>query len=524
MTNTLYYDPYDRGIAEQPYPLYARMRDEAPLYYNEEHDFYAVTRHADVKAGLADHHAFSSARGDILEMIKQDAPMPPGTFICEDPPMHSIHRAIVQRIFAPRRMVGIDDRIRTITQQIFDRLNGRESFDFIADLGAQIPMHVIGVLLGIPEAYFEEVRDSVDSRLITQDGKPMQIGGDMAMQLDEGFGRFIDWRIENPADDIITELLNVDLTDTDGQQRKLSKDELLTFINILAGAGNETTNKVIGWMGKVLAEHPDQRRELVADPRLIPAALDELLRYEPPGPHIARYCTRDTEIAGGVVPAGSAILLVTASANRDPRVFDQPDVFNIHRNAAAHLTFGHGIHTCIGSVLARKEAHIVCAELLKRFPQWDVELEHARLLATSTVRGWETLPAYTSALGKQQIHERIRAAAAADAAPNAAAPASLDGEWTVTVKGPTGPMDSHFSIATQDGVMQGVQSGDGAVNEVDQIDYDSDTGSITWINKIRKPMKMTLTFSGKVDGDKMDGKVKAGFMGSYPFVAVKQSS
>ncbi len=506
----VYYDPYRRDIVKNPYPTYRRLREEAPLYYNEEYDFYAVSRYEDVRNGLADNKTFISGRGGILEIIKADVEMPPGTFIFEDPPLHTMHRTVVQRIFSPRRMNGLEERVRAITVNCLDKLAGRREFDFISDIGTQVPMRVIGTLLGIPEEDFDAVRESADARLRTEEGQQMDYSG--GFHMDESFEPYLEWRSKNPADDVITELLQVEFEDETGTRRRLSREELITFCTVLAGAGNETTNKLIGWTGKTLAEHPDQRRALVEDPSLIPDAVEEILRYEPPGPHIGRYVARDTEFHGRTVPAGSAILFIAASANRDHRVFPDPDRFDIHRDRAAHCTFGYGIHTCIGNVLARLEGRVVLQELLKRFPEWNVDMDRAELESTTTVRGWATLPAYVGSVKPRPVAKPAPEDAAAP-------PASVDGTWTVTIKGPTGAMPSTLVLETVDGVLTGNQSGEGTTTPIDGITYEQ--GKIVWTNAITKPMKLKLQFSGEVRGDTMEGKDKAGFMGSYPFTGTR---
>ncbi len=519
----IHYSPYDSSIFKDPYPTLKRLREESPVYYNPEVDFYALSRYDDVRAALKDHETFSSARGDILELIKQDAPFPPGTFIMEDPPEHTVHRTLVQKIFAPRRMLNLEAEIRKITQDCLDRLVGREEFDFISDIGAEIPMRVIGALLGIPESDYAAVRDSVDARLVTEEGQAMKVpAGDYGMQVDESFGDYIDWRIKEPADDVISELLAVTFTDHTGVERKLSREEILTFVNVLAGAGNETTNKVIGWTGKLLAEHPEQRAMLVAHPEKIPDAIEEILRYETPGPAISRYVTTDTTLHGVTIPAGSAVMLLVASANRDGDAFADADCFDITRERSAHTTFGYGVHTCIGNVLARTELRVVIEELLQRFPEWDVDLDNASLLNTSTVRGWESMPAYTSPVGLAKQRARRQAQLESQKG-HGLRTTDLAGEWLVSIKGPTGAMDSLLSLTYQAGVLAGVQSGDGQVNEIDSIDYDESSGEVTWVNKISSPMKMTLTFSGSFNPQgEIEGKVKAGMMGKWAFVARKQ--
>jgi cytochrome P450 len=218
---------------------------------------------------------------------------------------------------------------------------------------------------------------------------------EVAMIDGDFFGKYIDWRAEHPSDDIMTELLNVEFTDETGTVRRLTRDELLVYLSVVSGAGNETTTRLIGWAGKVLAEHPDQRRELAADPSLIPRAIEELLRFEPPAPHVARYVTTDIEYYGQTVPAGSVMMMLIGAANRDDRQFPpDADIFNIHRESRQHLTFSVGTHFCLGSALARLEGRIALEEILKRFPDWEVDLSECKLSPTSTVRGWETMPAH----------------------------------------------------------------------------------------------------------------------------------
>jgi len=208
----------------------------------------------------------------------------------------------------------------------------------------------------------------------------------------EIFADYIDWRAEHPSDDLMTELLQAEFEDETGSTRRLTRAEVLTYVTVIAGAGNETTTRLIGWTGKVLADHPDQRRELVDDPTLIPNAIEELLRFESPAPHMARYVASDVEVHGQTVPEGSIMLFMVGSANRDDRQFPDGDRFDIHRQIAQHLTFGYGIHFCLGAALARLEGRIALEEVLLRFPEWDVDVDAARLSPTSTVRGWETLP------------------------------------------------------------------------------------------------------------------------------------
>ncbi|MEU1982948.1 cytochrome P450 [Nocardia sp. NPDC019395] len=389
----VYYDPYDVELNADPYPMFKRIREEKPLYYNETHDFYALSRFADVNAALIDKDTFSSARGAIIELIKANIEIPPGVIIFEDPPIHTMHRKLLSRMFTPRKIKALEDKIREFCCQSLDPLVGTGKIDFIADLGAQMPMRTIGMLLGIPEEDQEAVRDFANDQMRTEEGKPMKASTE-GMVSGELFEKYVDWRTENPSDDIISELLNVEFEDETGTLRHLTRDEILTYINVVSGAGNETTTRLIGWAGKVLAEHPDQRRELAQNPSLIPAAIEELLRFEPPAPHVARYVTRDIEYHGQTVPEGSAMMLLIGAANRDHRQFDPDgDVFDIHRESKPHLAFSVGTHFCMGSALARLEGRVALEEILKRFPEWEPDLTNAKLSPTSTVRGWESMPA-----------------------------------------------------------------------------------------------------------------------------------
>ena len=386
----VYYDPYDVTIDSDPYPVWKRLRDEAPLYYNEKHDFYALSRFADVEPALADWRTYRSGRGSILELIRAGIEIPSGAILFEDPPEHDVHRSLLARVFTPKKMNALEPKIREFCARALDPLVGGPGFDFIRDLGAQMPMRTIGFLLGIPEADQEAIRDWLDEGLALKDGAaPTFAAEGFAL---EDFGAYIDWRADHPSDDLMTELLNAEFEDERGEQRRLTRDEVLTYVNLLAGAGNETTTRLIGWTGKLLSEHPDQRRELAADRSLIPHAIEELLRYEPPSPAQARYVSRDVEHYGETVREGSIMMLLNASANRDERRWPDADRFDIHRDIGRHLTFGYGIHHCLGAALARLEGRVALDEVLTRFPDWEVDAANAVQAHTSTVRGWSSLP------------------------------------------------------------------------------------------------------------------------------------
>jgi cytochrome P450 len=398
MEPDIYYDPYDFEIDSDPYPVWKRLRDERPLYYNERYDFYALSRFDDVDHCSLDWESYISSKGTLLELIKSGMELPPGSIIFEDPPAHNIHRRLLSRVFTPRNINDLEPKVREFCARSLDPLVGTGGFDFIEDLGAQMPMRTIGMLLGIPEQDQEAIRDRIDHGLrLTESAMPDldTVFADSG-QPGDGFEEYIEWRATHPSDDLMTELLLAEFEDETGTRRSLTRQEVLGYVNLLAAAGNETTTRLIGWTGKVLADHPDQRRQLAARPELVPNAIEELLRYESPSPVQARYVTKDVEHHGQTVPAGSALLLLTASANRDERKFEDGDTFDIHRDIDRQLAFGYGIHFCLGSALARLEGRIALEEVLARFPSWEVDWENAVQARTSTVRGWERLPVLTS--------------------------------------------------------------------------------------------------------------------------------
>jgi cytochrome P450 len=386
----VYFDPYDHQLVVDPYPMYKRMRDEAPLYRNEELGFFSLSRWADVQKVLQDFETYSSGKGNILEIIKSDFQLPPGSVIFEDPPMHTSHRRMLSRMFTPKRINALEPKIRELCVEAMDPLVGSGGFDLIADVGAHVPMRAIGMLLGVPEDAQAAIRDAVDGALRTEAGQAMS-QEDMLVD-SEIFGEYVDWRKKNPGDDIISQLLTAEFEDETGVRRAMTREEVLAFVTVLGGAGNETTTRLLGWTGKLLAEHPGQRAELVADPTLIPNALEETLRIEPPGPFMCRYVTRDVEHHGTTVPAGDVMMVMLAAANRDERRYQDPDVYDVKRKDIEHLTFGGGIHFCMGNALARLEGRLLLEELLKRFPTWECQLDQAVMSPTSTVRGWETMP------------------------------------------------------------------------------------------------------------------------------------
>jgi cytochrome P450 len=392
----IYYDPYDFEIDTDPYPVWRRMREEAPLYHNERYDFFALSRFDDVERCLVDWRTYQSGRGSVLEAIQMGIEIAPGNILMEDPPEHDMHRGLLSRVFTPRRMEAIAPDVRAFCADSLDPLVGVGSFDFVRDLGAQMPMRTIGMLLGIPEEHQEPIRDLIDHTMTLDSGDgPGQVQLAVRVLAGEPFAEYVEWRAGNPSDDLVTELLTTEFEDETGTVRALRRDEVLGYIGLIASAGNETTTRLIGWTGKLLAEHPDQRRMLVEDPGLVRGAIEEILRYEAPSPVQARYVARDVEHHGSAVKEGSVILALNGAANRDDRKFEDGERFDIRRPIDHHLAFGYGLHFCLGAALARLEGRIALEEVLKRFPTWEVDWDNAKQAHTSTVRGWERLPVAT---------------------------------------------------------------------------------------------------------------------------------
>ena len=385
------FDPYDLEIRANPYGVYRRLRDEAPLYYNEQHDFYAVSRYQDMEFVLGEREQFISGKGETLDVLQTGTPSPPGLFINEDGALHAMHRAIVSILFTPRAISNLEPHIRKFCADILDSLAGVERFDFVRDFASQVPMRVVGMLIGIPEKDQEALRDHFEVFLQARPddtASPLEgIGASVGF-----FTDYIDWRVEHPSDDLMTTLLNHEFEDVTGGTRRLTREEVLVFLILIASAGGDTTSRHIGWSGKVLGDNPDQRRLLVEDPSLIPNAVEEILRLEPPSYHVARYVTRDSEFHGRTVPEGSALVMLPGAANRDDRRFTDPDTVDVRRKMGRTLVFGYGAHHCLGAALARLEGRIVLEEVLKRFPDWDVDHDNAKLTDGFITRGWDTLP------------------------------------------------------------------------------------------------------------------------------------
>ena len=389
----LYWDPYDAEIERDPYDVWRRMRDEAPVYRNDDLDFYALTRFADVEAAHRDPQTFSSARGTVLEIMGPDLSRT-GQMIFLDPPEHTSLRHLVSRAFTPRRVTQLEARVRELCAELLDPFAGAPELDYVADFGDHLPSMVISSLLGLPREDQREVRRMVDGIFHIEPGvgivneTSINAGIDVAGYV----GGELAKRRTTPGDDLLTALVEAEITDDEGVVRRMTEQETIEFTMLLFIAGTETVGRLLGWAAVVLADNPDQRKELAADPALLPDAVEELLRYEAPSGIQGRWTMRDVQLHDTVIPQDAKVLLVTAAAGRDERAYPDPDRFDIHRTAQPHVSFGYGIHFCLGAALARLEGRVALEETLKRFPEWQVDHARAERLHTSTVRGYTKVP------------------------------------------------------------------------------------------------------------------------------------
>lgn len=393
----LVYDPYDYAIDADPHPVWKRLRDEAPLYYNAEHDFYALSRFDDVLAASLDPVTFSSAHTTVLEMMEPEPdPFMTSMMIFMDPPQHTRYRKLVSRAFTPRHMAALEVRVRALAGRFLDEFVGAGSFDYVADFGARLPVMVISALLGAPEDDEEQLREWSDSMLHIDPGEMMGAQAvDIRLAVHDYWQAHIDDRRRDPRDDLMSELMTAELEEDDSASRYLTDDEIHGFMGLLSGAGNETVARFLGWSAVGLDRFPDERRKLVDDPGRIPNAVEEILRWEAPSAIQGRWVTRPVTMQDTLLPEGTKVALLTGAANRDERMFSDPDVIDVERVIPRHVAFGYGIHFCLGAALARLEGRIALEETFKRFPTWEVDADRCEMVHTSTVRGYAKVPIIT---------------------------------------------------------------------------------------------------------------------------------
>jgi cytochrome P450 len=398
-TSQVVFDPFASTFFTDPYPTYRRMREEAPVYYSEQYDFYALTRHADVAAAFKDFESFSSSRGIDLEMVQSGQPAPP-LLIMIDPPDHRQMRSLVNKVFTPK---AIEAQRQMVTEQIEQHLAAvdPDQFDVVADFSALFPVEVITRMLGVPQELRQQVRLWLDKQLEREPGRiempeaGMQAGIETAMM----YFNLIEERRAEPRDDMISSLISAEVVrDDDGTLTRLDDLEIAGFASLLGGAGAETVTKLVGNAVVTFAKNPAQWNALLADRSKIPAAVEELLRYEAPAQYVVRYSMRDVHLHDTVIPAGKPVLLVAGSANRDDDAFTDADVFDIDRDRsqAQNIGLGYGVHSCLGAALARMESAVALDKLLDFMPRFELITEGLARVAMTNVAGWSNVPVRVS--------------------------------------------------------------------------------------------------------------------------------
>jgi cytochrome P450 len=392
-TSHVVFDPFSNDFFNSPYATYRRMRDEEPVYYSENYDFYALTRHADVAAAIKDSATFSSSRGVDLEMVQSGNPVPP-LIIMMDPPEHRRMRNLVNKVFTPR---AVERQRHLVVEQIDRFLAGanRDEFDVVQDFSALFPVEVITRMLGVPAELRQKIRLLLDKMLEREYGNVATPEEGIQAGIETGllYYNIIQQRHADPQDDMISDLIAVEV-ERDGVATKLDDVEIAGFASMLGGAGAETVTKLVGNAVVTFAEHPDQWQMLLGDRSRIPAAVEELLRWEAPAQYLVRYSMKDIELHGITIPAGNPVLLCVGAANRDERAFADADSFDINRDRsqAQNLGLGYGVHSCLGAALARMESALALDKLLDHMPRYEIVREGLRRVAMTNVIGWNNVP------------------------------------------------------------------------------------------------------------------------------------
>lgn len=390
------FDPFTQDFFDGAYDTYRRLRNEAPVYYNKKWDFWALTRYDDVAPGTKDHETYSSAKGATLDMVKahDDAIPVPKVIISMDPPEHEKMRKLVSKVFTPRAIAGLEDMVREKVYECVDALDPSE-FDVVADFSALFPNEVITTMLGVPKEDRNQIRLWLDLLLERQPGEiaTSKQGYEASMNTGIYYYNLIQQRRAKPQDDMISRLIETEI-ERDGVVEKLTDVDISGFATMLGGAGAETVTKLVGNAMVAFADFPDQWRLLREDRSKIPAAVEELLRYEAPSQYQIRTATRDVTYYGTTIPEGAAVLLVTGSATRDERMFEDPDRLDIdrERKMGFNLAFGYGVHSCLGAALARMESRIAFEALLDLVPEYEVDRGGLRRVAMTNVCGFSNVP------------------------------------------------------------------------------------------------------------------------------------
>jgi cytochrome P450 len=392
------FDPFSDEYFDGAYDLYRRMRNEAPVYYSERYGFWALFRYADVCAAHRDWQTFSSAHGVDLSTLSQEESVVRSyqSIIMMDPPEHDRLRALVSRVFTPRAVQSLEPMVREVITSYLDPFDGAGSFDAVADFSGPFPVEVISRMLGVPEGERQQIRHWLDIGLHREPGQrdPTPEGFEAQAAMGLYFLELTQAKRRRPGDDMISRLIEAEVDRGDGTATRLDDLEIAGFAALLGGAGAETVTKLVGNAAYLFHRHPDQYRAVVEDPSRSTAAVEEILRYEPPSQYQGRFSVRDAVYSGVTVPAGHPTLLVTGSATRDERFYDSPDTFDIGRPLSLALGFGYGVHSCLGAALARMESRIAIEELARRWPRYEVDEDGLRRVHMSNVAGYSHVPVH----------------------------------------------------------------------------------------------------------------------------------
>jgi cytochrome P450 len=390
----LVFNPVSQDYFDNPYEIYKRMRDEAPIYYDEDEDFYALTRHADVSAAFKDHESFSSARGCDLSMVRSGE-VPQKSIIFMDPPDHRHMRSLLNKAFTPRAIQSQRETVIELVEHYLSKADP-DHFDVVQDFSGPFPVEVITRMAGVPEDFRQQVRHWIDTSLQREPGQIELSEVNMQANLDSAvyYYGLVQERRNNPQDDMINRLIAAEIPCEDGDMRKLDDIEITGFLTLLGGAGAETVTKLVGSAVVEFARHPDQWQMLLDDRSKIPDAVEELLRYVGPVQYNVRYSIKEVELPSGTVPAYKPVFLMGAAANRDPRAFDDAETFNIERDRsqAQNLGLGYGIHSCLGAALARMESAIAIDHLLDFMPRYEVDFDGLERVHMQNVAGYHHVP------------------------------------------------------------------------------------------------------------------------------------
>jgi cytochrome P450 len=370
------FSPYAYDLHDDPYPVYDRLRAEAPLYRNEELDFWALSRHADVLGAFRNVDAYSNAYGVSLD---PSAFTPDAhkfmSFLALDPPRHTRMRSLVGKGFTPSKVAVMEERVRAIANDHLDAALSGDGFDFIASFAGKVPMDVISDLVGVPASDRDEVRHLADLVLHREDG----VYDVPAAGLDE--------RRQKRQDDLTSALLEAEI---DGD--RLTDEEVVGVLFLMVVAGNETTTKLLGNAWYWAWRNPDERAKPLSDPTRIPDWVEETLRFDTSTQMLLRVTRAPVEYYGQSVPIGDRVLLLVGSANRDPAVFPNPDRYDLDRDTSRLVSFGSGRHFCMGAPLARLESRVCLEELVKRVSDYDIDADAAQRVHSVNVRGFASLP------------------------------------------------------------------------------------------------------------------------------------